>query len=214
VKKTNNLATVLSAVTVFISFFIICNTHLLALDVNLAWDPNNESDLAGYKLYYGTSSRSYGPPIDVGNKTTYTLSGLTSGTYYLAVTAYSTSGKESGFSDEVSKVLSPPPSIDTTAPIISNVQINHIADIGMTITWTTNEPSDTQVQFGTTTTYSNSTTLISTLVTSHSMQLRNLQPDTVYHFRVKSHDAAGNLAKSPDFSARTLLPGVTNVSVK
>jgi hypothetical protein len=214
VKKTNNLAIVLSAVTLPISFFLICNTLLLAIDVNLAWDPNNEIDLAGYKLYYGTAPRSYGPPINVGNKTTYTLSVLTTGTYYLAVTAYSTSGKESGFSAEVSKTLNPPLLTDTTAPIISNVKISNISDSGMAITWTTNEQSDTQVQFGTTTTYSNSTSLISTLVTSHSMQLKNLQPATVYHFRVKSRDAAGNLAKSADFSAQTLLRSVTNVRVK
>src|SRR4051812_41290786 len=135
-----------------ISFFLIWNTLLLAIDVTLAWDLNNESDLAGYKLYYGTTSRTYGPPINVGNKTTYTLSGLATGTYYVAVTAYNTSGKESGFSAEVSKSLSPPSSNDTTAPIISNVQTTHISDLGMTITWTTNELSDTQVQFGTTTT--------------------------------------------------------------
>lgn len=72
----------------------------------LSWDPNTESDLAGYKVYAGTSSRSYGPPIDVGNVTSFKVINLAKGqTYYFAVTAYNTSGAESGFSNEVSKTI-------------------------------------------------------------------------------------------------------------
>ena len=74
-----------------------------AAQTKLAWDPNAESDLAGYKVYYGTASGTYGTPINVGNVTTYTLTGLTNAqTYFIAVTAYDTSGQESGYSDEVS----------------------------------------------------------------------------------------------------------------
>ena len=70
--------------------------------IKLAWDPNIEPDIARYKVYYGTASRAYGTPIDVGNVTTYTLIGLTQGvTYYIAVTAYDRNN-ESGFSNEVS----------------------------------------------------------------------------------------------------------------
>ena len=45
----------------------------------LAWDPNTEPELAGYKVYYGTAAGTYGTPIDVGNVTTYTVPGLTDG---------------------------------------------------------------------------------------------------------------------------------------
>jgi len=210
--QSNQSGFILFTVIILGSLFFVCNAPLFAADVTLAWNPNGESDLAGYKLYYGTTSHSYGSPVVVGNKTTYTLSGLGTRTYYFAVTAYNSSGKESGFSDEVSKDTSA--SIDPTPPSISSVLISKISDSGMTISWTTNEISDTQVEFGTTTTYGSSTPLVSTLVTNHSAQLTGLQPITLYHFRVKSRDAAGNLAKSVDFSAQTLLPGVTNVSVK
>jgi hypothetical protein len=210
--QLNQLGLRLIVVIILRSFFIICNAPLFAADVTLAWSPNSESDLAGYKLYYGTASHSYGSPIILGNKTTYTVSGLGTTTYYFAVTAYNTSGKESGFSAEVSKDTSA--STDTTPPSISNVLISKLSDSGMTISWTTNEISDSQVEFGTATTYGSSTPLISTLVTSHSVQLTGLQPITLYHFRVKSRDAAGNLAKSADFTAQTLLAPVTNVSVK
>ncbi len=68
----------------------------------LIWDPNSEPDLAGYKLHYGLASRSYDTVINVGNQTTYTLTGLEVGpTYYIAATAYNTSGLESGYSNEV-----------------------------------------------------------------------------------------------------------------
>jgi chitodextrinase len=87
----------------------------VAGSASLSWDPNTEQDFAGYQLYYGPSSGSYQFTVDVGNQTTYTLSGLTDGqTYYFAVTAYDTSGNESNFSSEVSTTISgippPPPS--------------------------------------------------------------------------------------------------------
>ncbi len=70
--------------------------------VSLTWDPNSESDLAGYKIYSGTQSGNYQNRIDVGNVTTYILNGLTLGlTYYIAATAYNSQGLESGFSNEV-----------------------------------------------------------------------------------------------------------------
>ena len=73
----------------------------------VAWDPNTESDLMGYKLYVGTSSGVYGSPIDVGNFTDYEVSNLEPGrTYYFSVTAYDLSGNESTYSDEISNVLS------------------------------------------------------------------------------------------------------------
>ena len=68
----------------------------------LAWDPNAEVGLAGYKVHYGISSENYNTTIDVGNQTTYNISELvSSGTYYFAVTAYDISGNESVYSNEV-----------------------------------------------------------------------------------------------------------------
>jgi fibronectin type 3 domain-containing protein len=70
--------------------------------INLTWDPNKDPDLAGYKIYYGTASKRYGPGIDVGKVTTYSLTGLVTGEkYYISVTAYNTKGRESAPSNEV-----------------------------------------------------------------------------------------------------------------
>ena len=86
-------------------FLIIFYSNLiLAAEVTFEWEANTETDLAGYTLYYGTSSRVYPFSVDVGNQTTYTLSGLEAGkTYYFALTASNTKDLESGFSNEVSK---------------------------------------------------------------------------------------------------------------
>jgi fibronectin type 3 domain-containing protein len=65
------------------------------------------TDLAGYKIYYGTSSRSYSVVlISMGTATSYVVSNLANGTYYFAVTAINNSGGESDFSNEVIKTIS------------------------------------------------------------------------------------------------------------
>ena len=71
--------------------------------VNLAWDPNSESDLAGYELHYGTSPGSYTEVEVIGRTfTAWTVTDLVEGnTYYFALKAFDTRGKRSGFSNEV-----------------------------------------------------------------------------------------------------------------
>lgn len=72
--------------------------------IGLTWAANTEPDLAGYKVYVGTQSGVYGPPIAVGNVTAYQLNNLTMNTtYFVAITAVDTSGNESLHSAEVSK---------------------------------------------------------------------------------------------------------------
>jgi hypothetical protein len=88
---------------------------LLAGSATLNWQPNGESDLAGYRVYYGTETRIYGPPLNVSTATEYSLNDLAEGmTYYFAVTALDTSGNESGYSIEVQKAIA-----DGTPPVVS-----------------------------------------------------------------------------------------------
>jgi hypothetical protein len=79
-----------------------------ASGVKMSWQANTESDLAGYKVYYGTASGTYQNVVDVGNFATAEVDGLTKdATYYFALTAYNTSGNESGYSEEVQATISP-----------------------------------------------------------------------------------------------------------
>jgi hypothetical protein len=75
--------------------------------VILQWDPNTESDLAGYKVYHGKTSGIYADPINVGKNTIYQFKNLElNQTHYFSVTAYDKSGKESEPSSEVYKFIS------------------------------------------------------------------------------------------------------------
>jgi hypothetical protein len=114
-RRLRNLA--LFAFLVFI-YFMLCSLFLLdrnafSAQVTLSWtapttntDGTQLKDLAGYKVYYGTASRTYSTAIDVGKVTNCQINNLTDGlTYYFAVTAYDTSKNESTYSNEVSKTF-------------------------------------------------------------------------------------------------------------
>lgn len=92
--------------------------------ISLQWQPNGENDLLGYRVYYdreapgfpygGTGANEGDSPIDVETATTFTLTDLPSGRYYLSVTAYDndvdgdddqTEGHESWFAEEVTVLV-------------------------------------------------------------------------------------------------------------
>ena len=74
-----------------------------AAQVTLAWNASSGPDLAGYNVYYGTASGDYDWTQKLGTVTTCTVPNLSSGVpnYCFAVKAYSTSGQESAYSNEV-----------------------------------------------------------------------------------------------------------------
>jgi len=92
---------------------------------------------------------------------------------------------------------------DTTAPIISGVSAGSITAHSVTISWITNESSDSQVEYGLTSSYGSLTPVNTTMATNHSIQLTGLNNSTIYHYRVKSKDSSGNLAISADFTFTT-----------
>jgi hypothetical protein len=84
----------------------------------VTWIANTDSDLAGYKVYYGTQSGTYGTIADVQKATSYQISNVQNGsTYYVTVASYDNSGNESSHSTEIS-AYSPVavPATDSTAP--------------------------------------------------------------------------------------------------
>jgi hypothetical protein len=106
--KTNiNILHVLLAIIISLNASVA-----FASVVTLSWDAPTANadgttltDLAGYKVYYCTSSGDYSEYIDVGNVLSYMVSDLENGfVYYFAVTAYDTSGNESEYSNDVSGV--------------------------------------------------------------------------------------------------------------
>src|SRR5438552_3072215 len=96
-----------------------------------------------------------------------------------------------------------PGAADTTPPVISSVTVSSLTSTTATITWTTNEPADAQAEYGLTTAYGSSTPRDATLVTTHAASLSGLTAGTLYHYRVMSRDAAGNLAATSDLTVTT-----------
>lgn len=102
---------------------------------------------------------------------------------------------------------------DTTPPQVSAVAANTIGTTTATIVWTTNETSNSQVEYGLTTAYSTATPLDGALVAGHAVPLSNLLAGTRYQYRVKSRDAAGNLTVSGNFTFTTdALPDPTRLT--
>ena len=74
-----------------------------AQSVTLVWNPDPNANLAGYRLYCGTTRGVYTQRIEVGKTTTISISNLAAGrTYFFAVTVYNTAYMESAPSNEVS----------------------------------------------------------------------------------------------------------------
>lgn len=95
-------------------------------------------------------------------------------------------------------------SVDNNSPTISSVQSSAVTSQSSLVSWDTDEAADSQVEYGTSPgVYTWSTTLDPALVTSHAQPLSGLQQSTVYYYRVRSADQAGNVAYSPEESFET-----------
>jgi PKD repeat protein len=91
---------------------------------------------------------------------------------------------------------------DTTAPIISNVNSSRLRNSSAVINWTTNELSNTSVNYGVT--YALGTkSQINNAVLLHTRALASLQPSTTYRYNITSCDIVGNCRTSGPFTFTT-----------
>jgi hypothetical protein len=88
-------------------------------------------------------------------------------------------------------------------PVISNVGTNSIDTISGNVTWDLSEASDGLVEYGVTNAYGSSSALVAAYQTSHVIRLVSLQPDTLYHFRVRSTNQVGGTSVSGDYTFTT-----------
>src|SRR5882757_6774494 len=86
---------------------------------------------------------------------------------------------------------------------IINVAAANATPTSVGIDWQTNAPANSQVEYGTTTSYGSTTPVDSTMVTSHQLTVSGLNPGTVYHCRVHSADAQNHSAVSGDLPCST-----------
>jgi peroxiredoxin/RNA polymerase subunit RPABC4/transcription elongation factor Spt4 len=153
------------------------------------------TDIPAYgKLLYGTSA-AYGAESQVDNISashSITLSGLQpASAYHFAVLATDANGKELSRSEDTAfNTLTPP---NTKPPVVSQFNVLP-TDVSAIVTWTTDKPATSQVLYGLDKSASNSTPEDSKLVTSHTVRISGLQPNSTYYYRIKSVDADGNAA--------------------
>lgn len=134
------------------------------------------------------------------------LTGLTaSTTYYFVIESKDKKNNTATSSQQSFTTTGSAPS-DTTGPVITAIGASGIGTSTATIVWTTNENSDTEVYYSTTTPLNTGTALSlsnSALVTAHSLALSGLTPNTIYYFKVESKDAANNSSISSETSFTT-----------
>jgi len=91
---------------------------------------------------------------------------------------------------------------DTTAPILGPINVTTSTSTA-TITWTTNEPANSVVNYGDDSGYGINVSQ-GTKVINHSITLSDLNPNTEYHYQVVSTDGSSNTAKSNDLTFTTV----------
>lgn len=135
----------------------------------------------------------------------YAIAGVASGAFTGSVSkayynTYAFSGMMSpGQTIIIDAALSPIP------PAIGNIASGNITYNSAVITWTTDQPSDSRIEYGTSASYGTSVT-DATLTTNHSITLTNLSSGTSCHFRVESKNSYGYSSSSDDFTFTTLSP--------
>ncbi|MDO8806151.1 MAG: fibronectin type III domain-containing protein, partial [Elusimicrobiota bacterium] len=167
----------------------------------ISWTTDEASDS---QVEYGTSL-SYGnsTALNASMVTSHSagLSGLAASTLYYYRVRSKDAALNTGTSGDYTFTTSAAP--DNTAPVITGVGSSNINNAAATISWTTNEASNSQVEYGLSASYGNSTALNAAMVTSHSAGLAGLTGSTTYHYRVRSRDATLNLGTSGDYTFTT-----------
>ncbi|MCX6008960.1 MAG: redoxin domain-containing protein, partial [Chloroflexi bacterium] len=139
-----------------------------------------------------------------------TLSDLKPNTrYQLILISRDKGGNEARLEIELTTPVQP----YATPPMISGVKVFNITDSNATISWVTDKPATSQVEYGTTDAYGSTTPPDDELTTSHGVALTGLKPNTTYYFKVKSKDAGGNEVMSEGRTFTTLSAAAAAVEI-
>jgi hypothetical protein len=175
--------------------------------VQLSWSASTDNmGVTGYDVLRG------GSVIGTATGTTYLDNAVSPSTRYTyTVEAFDAAGNTSVPSTAATVTT---PAASANPPVISQIATSQVTTNAATVSWTTDIPSSSQVLYGTSSTYNQSTTLDTTQVTGHSQTLTGLTPGTTYHFAVRSTGSASNTATSGDNTFATMTANVTLPDMK
>lgn len=184
-----------------LSISAVSSSAISATGATITW---TTSAAASSQVNYGTTA-SYGQSSTLSSSLvtshSVTLSSLTaSTTYHFQVVSTDGNGNNATGSDSTFTT-----SGSGALPTISGVSAASVLANSVGIVWTTNTSTTSEVDYGTTTSYGQKVTS-TVMVTSHLQTVAGLTPSTLYHFRVQSVDASGNVATSGDFTFTTTPP--------
>jgi len=189
----------------------------------ITWTTN---ELSTSQVIYGTTD-SYGSQTEEDTTLTYqhsvTLTGLTKKTtYHYQVVSKDAAGNSASSEDNTFTTTDEPGIVETitqgggvliieketkpdeSPPVISDIKIEKVNYTSATISWKTNEKTDSFIEYGTTTDYEEGVFGKYESTISHSLTLTNLTPGTTYHFKALGKDNYGNLGSSADKTFTTL----------
>lgn len=158
----------------------------------VAW---TTSKLSLSTVEYGTSAE-YGQVINdetqnIDHK--FPIRDLAAGTYHLRVKAIDSDGNVTLSDDYTFEI--------PQTPVISGVVVSDINDNGAKVSWTTNVPTNSNVDI--TAEGQSGSQGDGTMTTAHAVTLVGLTAKTTYSIRVRSIDTYGNTATSDSYSFTT-----------
>ena len=99
--------------------------------------------------------------------------------------------------------------------VISEVAVSDITLVSAVISWKTNIPITSEIDYGFSAEYGNKyESKIEDRVTAHRVQLKGLENGKIYHYRVKGRDESGDLVISDDYVFNTYaVPIISNYDI-
>ncbi len=167
------------------------NTIVAGSSVAITATASDDVSVAGVQFKLDSSTNIGSEDTVSPYSVTWNSTGVSDGSH--TITAVARDGSSNSTTSSVINVT-----VDNTGPVVSAISSGTPATTTATITWTTNENSNSRVEYGPTISYGSTTTLNPALVASHSAGLSGLMPLTTYHYRVISIDASSNSTTSAD----------------
>jgi hypothetical protein len=184
------------------------NSSVTHQSATVSWITN---EAANSKVYFGTTTPLNTSSAQTVSKSIFetghslSLTSLTAATqYYFVIETKDVKGNTATSSQGTFTTTASP---DTTAPTITAISATNVGTSTVTISWTTNESSNSKVYYSTATPLNTSTASTKSdamMVMSHSVTLTGLTPNTTHYFKVESKDAANNSSTGSETSFVTV----------
>ena len=203
------------------TFFAIKNTGSTTVNW-MSFTPPSSFTIAGAIDASGWSNNSATPLIltggslvagdtkNVAMQVTAVSAGATSGNWSIRLSDDGGSSS-TGCGGSLGQSIGAPAPTAVPGPSMSNLVVSNVTDSSVTVSWDTDQSTDSSVDYGLDASYG-SNVADTTGATSHNLSISGLSANTVYHYQAVSSNANGS-ADSGDNSFTTAKSGYTGTTV-